>query len=115
MATLPSYVRILLPGYAERPDYGVLRTDMDGGIAKQRPQYTTPIVTREVTLQVPSRVEKLSFDAWFGKEIAGGSDWFLWEDPIDGVVKQGRIVGGALQWTSPGRVWRAAVQLETVG
>lgn len=115
MAAFPDYAIILLAGFKEDPDYGVLRTDMDGGIAKQRPRWTTPIVKRDVTIHVESITLKNAFDSWFRDDIFGGAGWFDWTDPLDGALKQARFVGGAISWTSPGKIWRATAQMETVG
>lgn len=114
-ATFPSYAKILLGGFSEEPDYGVLRTDMDGGIAKQRPQWTTPIVTRAVTVHVETLARKHAFDLWMKSDLNGGTGWFGWVDPLDSVTKQARFVSGKISWSSPGRVWRASAQIETVG
>lgn len=115
MSTFPSYAKILLSGYAEEADYGVLRTEMDNGIAKQRPRRSIPIVTRTVVIHVETLEEKNAFDMWRRVDLFGSAGWFDWTDPLDGVTKQTRIVDGKLQWTSPGKVWRASGQIETVG
>lgn len=115
MSTFPNYAKVLLSGYSEEADYGVLRTEMDNGIAKQRPRRSLPIVTRTVVIHVETLADKNAFDTWRQIDLSGSSGWFDWLDPLDGVVKQTRIVGGKLQWTSPGKVWRAAGQIETVG
>ncbi len=114
MATFPSYARIIDAGYSKKSDYGVLRTDMDGGIAKQRRRWSTPIITRAVTILLQSVDDRNAFDAWMADEIGGGTGWFDWTDE-SGVVKQARIVGGDVSWTTPGVVWTGAAKLETVG
>lgn len=115
MAAFPSYAKILLAGFKEEPDYGVLRTDMDGGIAKQRPRWTTKIVTRDVTIHVETVARKNDFDLWMDLDLNRGAGWFDWVDPLDQVLKQARIVSGKISWSSPGKVWRATARLETVG
>lgn len=115
MATFPSYARILLPGYGEEPDYGVLRSSMDDGLAKQRPRRTLAIVTRDVNIMVRSKADKNLFDAWVKTDINGGAGWFDYYDCLDNTTKQARIVGGKYKWSSPGRIWLAACQLETLG
>jgi len=115
MAALPSSVRLLLNGYADSADYGVLRTEMDGGIAKQRPRRSLPVVTREATLMVHSLGDRLSFDAWARDEIQGGTGWFDFQT-LDGTVRPARFVGGDIRWSSRGAgVWLAQVQIETLG
>ncbi len=115
MATFPDYACILLAGFSEEADYGVLRTEMDGGIAKQRPRWSKPIVTREVQIIVYSKEDRLLFDTWSRVDLNSGTGWFDWTDPVDGVTKQTRIVGGKYKWTTPGKVWLAACSIETLG
>lgn len=115
MATFPNYACILREGYTESSDYGVLRTDMDGGIAKQRSRWSKPIVMRQVTIHVDNKTDKASFDAWMKTDLNGGAGWFDYTDPVDGVTKQARIKGGLIQWSTPGVVWRGTCELETIG
>lgn len=115
MATFPLYAKLLRAGYSEEPDYGVLRTEMDGGIAKQYARRSMPIVAREAQIKVSNKADKLAFDEWAKTDLKGGAGWFTWTDPISGQSKQARIVGGKYQWTSPGRIWVAACQIETIG
>lgn len=115
MATFPTYATILLAGFSEEADYGVLRTEMDGGIAKQRPRWSKPIITRDVSIKVPDLARKRLFDAWMKTEINGGTGWFDFYDCVAGVTLQARIVGGKYKWGSPGRIWIAQAQLETLG
>ncbi|HWL29960.1 MAG TPA: hypothetical protein VNQ97_13745 [Burkholderiaceae bacterium] len=112
MATFPAYAKILLAGYSEQADYGVLRTEMDGGIAKQRPRWSKGIVTIDVNIKVSSRADKLLFDEWVKTDINGGAGWF--DIRLDGVVKQARIVGGKVKWSSPGALWIGQAQLEAL-
>lgn len=115
MSVFPAYAKILLSGFTEEADYGVLRTEMDSGIAKQRPTRSLAIVRRTVTIHVDSVADKIAFDQWRRVDLAGSTGWFDWVDPLDGITKQTRIVDGTLQWSSPGKVWRASGQIETVG
>jgi len=115
MATFPSYARIIEPGYGEAPDYGVLRSPMDDGLAKQRPRRTLPVVGRDVQILVLDKHDKLEFDKWVKTEINGGTGWFDLVDPVDDVQKKARIVAGKYRWSTPGGVWIASCQLETLG
>lgn len=115
MATFPSYAKVLLAGFTEEPDYGVLRTQMDDGLAKQRPRRSKPIVTRDVQIYVQDASDKASFDGWIATDLNGGTGWFTWTDPLDSTAKQARIVGGKYRWSSPGRAWIAECHIETIG
>ena len=114
MATFPAYAKVMLEGYSEERDYGVLRTEMDGGLANQRARWTKPIVTRSVIIRVMDKTDKALFDEWMRDDLNGGVGWFDFTDPLDSTVKQARIVGGKLSWSSPGRVWFGECELETV-
>ena len=114
----PGYARLVLEGFGHKRDYGVLRTETDGGVAKQRPRYSKPIVTRSATLVIRSRADKLAFDAWHSNELNGGAGWFNWHDPLDRLDKRARFVKGELDWravTANMEVWTASCQLETIG
>jgi len=116
MATFPSYAVIVQGGYSESPDYGVIRSEMDGGLAKQRPRWSKAIVTRDVTIEVVTKANKGLFDAWAKTDLNGGAGWFTWTDPLDDIAKQTRIVGGKYKWGEPlGPIWRAQCQIETIG
>ncbi|WP_368655384.1 hypothetical protein ABRY94_11680 [Castellaniella ginsengisoli] len=116
MATWPTYAKLIVAGYGEEADYGVLRTDMDNGIAKQRARFSTPIVTRDATIMVTGLENKKALDAWIGTDLAGGAAWFDFFDCAAGSTVQARLVGGKFRWGEPrGRVWTATCQIETLG
>ncbi|OQS32972.1 hypothetical protein [Chromobacterium haemolyticum] len=112
---LPSYVRLLLAGYGEAPDYGVIRSDMEGPIAKQRPRWSSPVAQLDVTLLIEGRQGKLDFEEWFGKTLAGGSGWFLYTDPISQAQRKARFIGGKIRLIPDSKgLWRAATQIEAI-
>lgn len=115
MATFPTYAKLLLAGYTEEADYGVLRTEMDGGIAKQRPRWSKPIVTRDANIKVADLTRKRLFDTWAKTELNGVAGWFDFYDCVAGATRQARIVGGKYKWSSPGVIWIAQCQIETIG
>jgi len=116
MATWPTYARLIVAGYGEEADYGVLRTEMDNGIAKQRARYSTPIVTRDATAIVMRLADKQALDAWIAADLAGGAAWFAWTEPLTGSSVQARLVAGKWKWGEPqGPVWQATCQIETLG
>lgn len=112
----PEYACILVEGYAESPDYGVLRTEMDGGIAKQRARWSLPIVTRDAVVLVRSDADKEAFDNWIDDELHGGVSWFDFTVPRSERIVRARIVGGIYEWQEPqGKTWKATCQIETLG
>ncbi|WP_026641114.1 hypothetical protein [Bordetella petrii] len=115
MAAFPTYARLLLGGYSDSSDYGVLRTEMDDGLAKQRARRSKPIVTRSATVMVQSLEDRLEFDNWMHEDLYGGAGWFDFRT-LGGTVQPARIVGSRISWTSPGGgIWIGQVQIETVG
>lgn len=116
MAVWPTYAKILVAGYGEEADYGVLRSEMDNGIAKQRARFSTPIVTRDAQVIVKRLEDKNAFDAWAGADLRGGAAWFDFFDCLTGKTLRARIVGGKFRWGEPrGQVWTATCQIETLG
>jgi hypothetical protein len=115
MATFPSYACVMLEGYEEKASYNVIRTQMDSGLAKQRARNSLPIVSRNVRIRVPNKTDKASFDTWVKVDLNGGVGWFTYTDPVDNVSKQARFTSGELSWSSPGVIWIAAAQMETLG
>lgn len=105
----------MLEGYEEKASYNVLRTQMDSGLAKQRARNSLPIVTRNVRIKVSNKTDKGLFDAWIKTDLSGGVGWFTYVDPVDGVSKQARFISGEVSWTSPGVVWIASAEMETLG
>lgn len=116
MATFPTYAQIIVEGYGEEADHGVLRTEMDGGLAKQRARWSKPIITRDATIVVLSDADKEAFDAWIDDDLRGGAGWFDFKVPRSSRIVQARIVGGKYQWAEPiGKAWKASCQIETLG
>lgn len=116
MATFPDYAKILVEGYDETADYGVLRTQTDSGFSQQRPTQTLANVIRSVSIVVYSDADKVKFDAWFDDDIGRGTGWFDMTAPRTQRTVQARIVGGKFQWGAPaGRVWVGRCQIETLG
>ncbi|WP_434359920.1 hypothetical protein NF212_06540 [Parasalinivibrio latis] len=115
MPLLPPYVRLAFD-YGETLDRGVIRTDMDGGIAKQRPRYSRAIRTRHVKLVVLSLADKLAFDRWWDTELNGGAEWFTYPDPLRGGTETARFVTASLAWRAVNRdVWEAQSDIESLG
>lgn len=101
MATLPSYVKVLLAGFGERRESGLLRTEMESGPPKQLKIKSRVLVTRPVRLRVENNTNYLAFLAWFATTINQGADWFDWTDPVTNTTKSARIVGGELGVAQP--------------
>lgn len=116
MSAWPDYALILADGYNESRNRGMLRDDMDSGIAKQRARFTKSIVTRSITIAVLSRADKVAFDAWVENDLDGGALWFDYPDGMNGGTVRGRIVGGDVKWSEPaGQLCRAQLQVESIG
>jgi hypothetical protein len=114
--TLPSYVTIKADGFAIGRQSAVLRTDMESGPPKQSKILSRVLVTRSVVFQFMTRANYNSFITWFRDDLVRGAEWFNWTDPVDGVTKLARIVGGTLDSESPAgglNYWAVACKLET--
>jgi hypothetical protein len=94
MATLPSYVKILFDGYAQRRESGILRTEMESGPPRQARFKTRVMITRSAKLYITSKANFANFETWFMNDLAGGSLFFNMPDPISGTTISARFVGG---------------------
>lgn len=117
MPVFPTYVLMLAEGYGEEPDYGMVRTDMDGGMPKERSRFSVPIITQTISIRVRSDADKQQFDSWVRNDLAGGVGWFNWLDPVDGRQKRARLSGKPpYRWQRDGpQRWQAQLQIETIG
>lgn len=116
MESWPSYAIIIYDGYDETPDFHVLRTETDSGIAIQRARRNLAIHTRNITVLIRSNADKASFDSWVKDDIHKGVDWFMLTAPVTGHSIVARIISGAYKWTNQGaEVWRANMQIESLG
>jgi hypothetical protein len=114
-ATFPTYAQLLLEGFSEKPETQVSRTEMEGGLAKQRRVRSRALVARPVQYVIPSTAEYSAFKDWINNTLAGGADWYFWTDPVDGLEKLARIKGGEYEgtpWGDDGK-WIVKFTLET--
>lgn len=113
--TFPAYAKVIADGFTEKRDFGVIRSDMDSGAARQRPRFSRPIITRSVTILVHGRAAKAAFDGFVESDLNGGTGWFFFADPIDGARKTARFVATSLQWSAQGENWLQQAQIESIG
>lgn len=118
MAAFPSYGILLSRGFKEQRDPVLLRSNMEAGVAKQRPKQSQWIVARPVVYRFTA-ADYQSFVDWVEQTINMGADWFDWTDPRTSTVKQARIVNGDISDATPvnsaASRWDVAFTLETVG
>jgi hypothetical protein len=115
----PTYAEIQFAGYAEQPESAVIQTEMDDGPAKLRRTKSRVMVRRPITAHLRTLSAYQSFMTWFraADQANRGAAWFDWTDPVDGVTKLARIMGGQITEARPIRVglqgWMVAMTLET--
>lgn len=115
MATLPSYVKILFDGYAQRRESGILRTEMESGPPRQARFKTRVMITRSAKLYISSKADFQSFETWFMNDLAGGSLFFDMADPVSGATIAARFVGGtytANPMSAAMQLWEVSCQIE---
>ncbi|WP_341249064.1 hypothetical protein [Cupriavidus pauculus] len=116
--TFPSYMPLpTAAAFQQTPDYGVLVTEMESGPDKQRPRNTRAIVSRTMQFVVASLTVRNDFENWVRDDLAGGTLWFNWNDPLTGTTKLARIVGGRVEYAAVARrqIWTVKFTLETYG
>lgn len=116
--TFPAYMEApLVSGFQQSPDFGVLVTQMDSGPDKQRPRNSKAIISRQVQFMVNSLANRNAFEVWVRDSLLGGSIFFNWTDPLDGVTKLARIVGGKVDYSPADsrQSWIIKFSMETYG
>lgn len=88
--------RFLLGEAGEEPQQSHLRTDMEGGVPKQRPRSSLEMFSRPATVLF-TQSEYAQFKTWRRDTVNNGNDWFTMEDYLDGATKAFRIIGGKYQ------------------
>lgn len=116
MAAFPAYLRLYRDPFAEKPEDGAQRTEMESGPPKQRVVASRVMVLRPVKYALDSKADYQSFTTWYHTTI-NRVDWFDWTDPVDSVLKQARIVVGSFEGGKPLdknlRFWDVTFTLET--
>lgn len=100
MAVLPSYVVVLLDGYSEEFDAGVIKSDMERGLSKYRVGQSRVVTTVAVNLAFESADDANSFEAWYFNDIKR-IGWFDFQDPRTNVLRSVRFKDGALGQLQP--------------
>lgn len=95
MAQLPDYLTILLDDTGEEFDPGVVKSDMERGMAKQRVGQSRVVVEVPVTLLFDSAADAESFYDWYFNTIKR-IGFFTWTDHRTQTVRTGRFKDGAI-------------------
>lgn len=86
----PSYGKLKLGNFKEKPESATLRTDFETGPAKESQVRSRVMNTRQVSY-VFTLEEYGTWKTWFAANASGGK-FFDWIDPIDGGTKSVRII-----------------------
>lgn len=65
MAALPSYVSLLYAGQTDSFDPGIVKSEMERGLAKHRVQSSRVLRKLSVTLQFQTRADVNAFEVWY--------------------------------------------------
>ncbi|MFD2755670.1 hypothetical protein [Comamonas terrae] len=100
MASLPSYVLVLLDGYAEDQESGVTKSEMERGLSKLRIGQSRVAKTISVNLVFESASDANNFEDWYFGEIKR-IGFFDWLDPRTNMLRSVRFKDGALGQIQP--------------
>ncbi len=95
MAQLPDYLTILLDDTGEEFDPGVIKSEMERGMAKHRVGQSRVVVEVPVTLLFDREEDAESFYDWYFNTIKR-IGFFTWKDPRTQTLRSGRFKGGAI-------------------
>jgi hypothetical protein len=93
MAALPDYVCILLEGAGEEFDPGVVVSEMERGLAKQRVGQSRVIVEVPATLMFYAQQDTIAFETWYFQTIKR-IGFFDWLNPRTNQLLSVRFKGG---------------------
>lgn len=65
MATFPTYARLLLDGASESFDPGIVKSEMERGLAKQRIQSSRVLRKLNATVMFKSADDASAFESWY--------------------------------------------------
>lgn len=95
LPTFPAYLKPLRDGYAVQRAGNILRTDMEGPIAKERPVNSRAMRRVTITYAADSKADYDAFIAWLNTSpLKLGVGWFTWTDPYDAVARRAKIAKG---------------------
>jgi hypothetical protein len=118
MAALPDYVSLLLAGQADSFDPGVVRSEMERGLAKQRVGNSRVVRKLSATLQFESNADVNAFEDWYFNTIRR-IGFFDVRHPRTGVLTPMRFENGSIGELTPAvngyRIASRAVVLEYLG
>jgi hypothetical protein len=100
MAALPSYARVLLEGAGEQFDPGIVKTEMEKGLAKMRVAQSRVVVEVPVTLFFNSTADTISFETWYF-DVIKRIGFFDWRDPRSGTTRSVRFKDGDIGKLTP--------------
>lgn len=118
MATFPAYAKVTMSPFSEKRETALLRSDMESGPPKQAKIKSRVLVERSISILILSKANYIAFVTWFSTTINEGADWFSWTDPVTGMVKDARFVGGGMESTPVAgnmEIWNIPAKIETWG
>lgn len=109
----------VFPDFIFVDDDGIERTSLSNVVRSEMevgPQKTRPIQSvgfYNLTMNVSICDEDLgNFLNWFRSELKYGSNWFLMNDPLDGVQRRFRFLTYEITWRKRGSLLTSSFELE---
>lgn len=100
MAALPSYVLVLLDGYSEQFDPGIVKSEMDRGLAKMRVGQSRVVVSVPASLVFETAADADAFESWYFDTVRR-IGFFDWRDPRTGAMRSVRFKDGDIGQLEP--------------
>ena len=96
----PDYAVILLEGYSDGFDPGVLESEMEKGMSKLRISQSRVVKKVALTLTFKTIEDSLQFEEWYFNEVKR-IGFFTWVDCRGGHTRICRLKGGAIGELTP--------------
>ena|SRR5690606_20765654 len=110
MISFPEYIFIDDSSLQRVSMNNVIRSEMEIGPQKTRAIQSIPLF--QTSMNVSLCDDKLSnWKSWFSS-IRYGQNWFLMNDPFDGIKKRFRFVDTEISWSKTGNLYQTQFVLE---
>ena len=96
MTNFPTYIQIDLNGYGEQYIPNLYFSEFESGPSKRRRRSTKTQKIVSFTGFICGIEKYQQFVSWWRLDIAQGSDWFAFTDPMDLVAKRARMLNDSL-------------------
>jgi hypothetical protein len=112
ISNFPSYIFINDLSLTREIRNNVLRSENEVGPQKTRPVACKPMFQIQFTVNICDE-DFQNYLTWFRQDLSYGSNWFLMNDPFDGIKKRFRFVNTQISFQKSNHLYQATFLIES--